>query len=117
MRTIRKSTMRLIDADELKGQLERIFKEAYEWKNKTALAGDHSRYERADGAVAAYIEAIMTVNKAPTVDAVPVVRCKDCKWFRDVDDYCICISDESPKGLFVKSNDFCNRGIRAEVDD
>lgn len=29
----------------------------------------------------------------PTVDAVPVVRCKDCKWFRDsngIDGFCYC---------------------------
>lgn len=23
------------------------------------------------------------LNNAPTIDAVPVVRCKDCKWFAD----------------------------------
>ena len=27
--------------------------------------------------------ALPIVNAAPTVDAVPVVRCKDCKWFAD----------------------------------
>ena len=26
------------------------------------------------------------IEKAPTVDAVPVVRCKDCKWFADNND-------------------------------
>ena len=105
--------MRLIDADELKGQLERIFKEAYEWKNKTALAGDHSRYERADGAVAAYIEAIMTVNKAPTVDAVPVVRCKDCKWADDMGPSGIyCNHPDGRNTIFALPDEFCDRGER-----
>ena len=27
-----------------------------------------------------YVDALQIAN-APTVDAVPVVRCKDCKWF------------------------------------
>lgn len=29
---------------------------------------------------------IRLLEKAPTVDAVPVVRCKDCKWFADNND-------------------------------
>lgn len=28
-------------------------------------------------------DAICTINDAPTVDAVPVVRCKDCKYYRE----------------------------------
>lgn len=29
---------------------------------------------------------IRLLEKAPTVDAAPVVRCKDCKWFADNND-------------------------------
>lgn len=29
---------------------------------------------------------VRLLEKAPTVDAVPVVRCKDCKWFADNND-------------------------------
>lgn len=28
-----------------------------------------------------YITALDAVTEAPTVDAVPVIRCKDCKWY------------------------------------
>ena len=28
-----------------------------------------------------YIKAFDAINEAPTVDAVPVIRCKDCKWY------------------------------------
>ena len=55
--------MRLIDGDRLLETLER--EEAY-----------HSDLpQRADGVR----DAIMDVMSAPTVDAVPVVMCKDCK--------------------------------------
>ena len=27
-----------------------------------------------------FVEAKLTLDAMPTVDAVPVVRCKDCKW-------------------------------------
>ena len=66
--------MRLIDADELKEQLIQRYEKAVEWRNETS-----SFYcERAEGAIAAFLEAIRTLNNAPTVDAVPVVRCRDC---------------------------------------
>lgn len=53
--------MRLIDADEL-------IKSCQDEK------GLYFSYEAAVSANA--------VEKAPTVDAVPVVRCKDCKWYQ-----------------------------------
>ena len=33
-----------------------------------------------------FVQAILIMSKAPTIDAVPVVRCKDCLWSRKVDD-------------------------------
>lgn len=71
--------MRLIDGNELKKELKQLFVEAYKWRNEIACV-DNIRYERADGEVAAYIEAIMTVNNAPTVEAIPVIKCKECKF-------------------------------------
>ena len=52
---------------------------------------------------------------APTVDAVPVVRCKDCKWLYDeMDDYCC----RSHRGLVrICENSFCSYGERKEGDD
>lgn len=67
--------MRIIDADELKEQLKLRFENAYKWRCETIYK------EKADGAIAAFLEAIRTLNNAPTVDAIPVIRCKDCKWF------------------------------------
>ena len=50
------------------------------------------------------------LNSAPTIDAVPVVRCKDCKYFGLNDEnvpYCFNrfgLDDPEPNG-------FCNYGI------
>ena len=50
------------------------------------------------------------LNSAPTIDAVPVVRCKDCEYFRLKDEnvpYC-----SNPFGLDnPESNGFCSYGI------
>lgn len=48
------------------------------------------------------------VRKAPTIDAVEVVRCKDCKhlYFKDMSAYC------PFKVSACRPNDFCSRGER-----
>lgn len=50
------------------------------------------------------------IQTAPTVDAVPVIRCKDCKWWRDTDHTCHEHSLTSPMG----AHEFCSRGERKE---
>ena len=62
--------------------------------------------------------AMLILREAPTVDAVPVVRCKDCK-------YCDislvlptgrkmynCMEGSHDHQTLLKSNDFCSRGER-----
>ena len=55
------------------------------------------------------------VNDAPTVDAVPVVRCRDCK-HRGTDDCIVHIKGEpADEELLLKlDNDFCSYGERKE---
>ena len=60
--------MRLNDADELREFLIRA--------GSFLKAQDDSR--SASHAIGKIIEHL---DRMPTVDAVPVVRCKDCKWF------------------------------------
>ena len=57
-----------------------------------------------------------TLREVPLVDAVPVVRCRECrKWDADPDSYG---KDDGPKGKCMKSfeetydNDFCSYGQR-----
>lgn len=64
---------------------------------------------------------VRLLEKAPTVDAVEVVRCKDCKWFADNNDgnWFGCwlfqtiqiIPEDTPK-----PDDFCSYGERRDYD-
>lgn len=61
------------------------------------------------------------VSAAPIIDAVPVVRCKDCvHWDDDPDTYG---TDDGPKGKCMKSfetmraDDFCSHGKRKDGGD
>lgn len=58
---------------------------------------------------------ITDVESAPTIDAVPVVRCKDCK-HRDPEDHkCDCGALERAGCMFPVSDDyFCSYGERRE---
>lgn len=80
--------MRLIDADALMFYVRQHWEELYP----------------KDGAM---IDAILVTK---TVDAVPVVRCKDCKW-RGEPGCAVYIVDESDK---PKDDDFCSWGERKE---
>ena len=56
------------------------------------------------------------VQDAPTVDAVEVVRCEDCKhsdWYESADGQkrCYCMANYS-NGL--TENDYCSKGERSE---
>ena len=61
------------------------------------------------------VKVLEWIDKAPTIDAVPVVRCKDCKWlYGDMDDYCC----RSHRGLIrICENSFCSYGERKDGDD
>lgn len=48
------------------------------------------------------------VDEAPTVDAEPVIRCKDCKWYYG--DYCGGFGD----GAFTPEYGFCHNAERKE---
>lgn len=53
---------------------------------------------------------IKSLDEAPAVDAVEVVRCKDCKWF-EKPGCAILIVDDSDK---PSKNDFCSFGERRD---
>ena len=55
------------------------------------------------------------LNSAPTIDAVPVVLCKDCKfgdWDSEPDDAMVCMRTKD--GFWRSGNDFCSFGERKE---
>ena len=53
------------------------------------------------------------IRKRPTVDAVPVVRCRECKYLMFSDCYGEC--SKGHLGI-VRQDDFCSRGERKEGD-
>lgn len=63
-------------------------------------------------------DVIMMIKTAPTVDAVPVVRCRECK-YRGTDDCIFHIKGEpADEELLLKlDNDFCSYGERKGCAD
>lgn len=55
---------------------------------------------------------VKDIEKAPTIDAVPVVRCRDCKWCADRKRYLRCVRRGFTAGYEVKLSDFCSYGER-----
>ena len=82
--------MRLIDADELK-----------DWSEIVPLTGDGGID------INDFDEKLKSM---PTVDAVPVIRCKDCKWYYRGG--ATCMFWDGANGMC--GDDFCGKAERAE---
>ena len=85
--------MRLIDADEA------IINFGFEWDDISPTRD----------------EFVAFLKKQPTIDAVPVVRCEDCKfgdWDSEPDDAMVCMRTKD--GFWRSGNDFCSFGERKE---
>ena len=54
------------------------------------------------------------LNNAPTIDAVEVVRCKDCIRRYDTDECPMCYLSEGKYCEYTNENGFCDRGERKE---
>ena len=109
--------MRLCDLDEIKIQVKRQYEDCHGYSgNKKAI----------------YREAILAVrsilHSAKTIDAVPVVRCRECKHHRDkneqerqylVEDILICTSQDATEDCWnaVWPDHFCSYGERKEGAD
>ena len=96
--------MRLIDAD-------KVLKEIAQ--RQKAYANPINEYEAAcgDGIQTARYE----IEEAPTIDAVPVIRCKDCKHWQY--DSCFVDSAEGDAESIILDRfafDFCSRAERKE---
>lgn len=90
--------MRLIDADAAKKAVHEEFDECLVWDE----SGEHT---------ANVIEEIL--EALPTVDAVPVIRCKDCKYAKCIeqnDDWWECSHDKR----VMHGDGFCSWAERKE---
>ena len=54
------------------------------------------------------------LNNAPTIDAVPVVRCKYCVRRYDTDECPMCYLSEGKYCEYTNENGFCDYGARKE---
>ena len=109
--------MKLCDLDEIKIMVKRQYEDCHGYSgNKKAI----------------YREAILAVrsilHSAKTIDAVPVVRCRECKHHRDkneqeqqylVEDILICTSPDATDDCWnaVWPDHFCSYGERKEGAD
>lgn len=79
--------MRLTDADALINDIEELIPE-YEEAMRDSEEHPEKYPEdykiRAMNLIAGLIAAKVEVDNAPTIDAEPVVRCKDCRWWDDM---------------------------------
>ena len=110
--------MRLIDADALK---EKILKErdaihtTIVERYSFGVATPNHHGEAMRGGIK---KALRCMEQTPTIDAVPVVRCKDCEHFRENIDrhggvHMNCIkSNHIPK---VEAEHFCSYGERKDT--
>lgn len=66
-------------------------------------------------------DALIILNDTPTVDAVEVVRCKDCKHWRmtvSTGTYGECMCDDMETNvLYTMADDYCSHGERKEVTE
>ena len=70
---------------------------------------------RSEEFMAAIDVAIADLADAPTIDAVEVVRCRECKfgdWDSEPDDAMVCMRTKD--GFWRSGNDFCSYGERKE---
>lgn len=61
------------------------------------------------------------IDEMPTIEAEPVVRCKDCKWYKEGEHlapnrFCFRLKDANGKhiGYNFSDNDYCSHGERKE---
>ena len=62
-------------------------------------------------------EFVAFLKKQPTIDAVPVVRCKYCIRRYDTDECPMCFLIEGKYYEYTNENGFCDRGERKEGAD
>lgn len=97
--------MRLIDADALLKEIDGIHQRHYA----------NSSYQFIHDF---FLAMFRRIKNAPTVDVVPVVRCKDCKWWggKYSSNECSKITTLSNPDYWLKTlpEDFCSSGERRD---
>ena len=93
--------MRLIDADRLNKPI---------YAEEDNITGSGMSYDEICGYNDGIDIAWNKIDQAPTIDAVPVVRCKDCIRRYDTDECPMCFLIEGKYYEYTNGNGFCDRG-------
>ena len=64
-----------------------------------------------------YFDVKFDIEEMPTIDAVPVVRCRECIRRYDTDECPMCFLIEGKYYEYTNENGFCDRGERKEGAD
>lgn len=97
--------MRLIDADRLNKPI---------YAEEDNITGSGMSYDEICGYNDGIDIAWNKIDQAPTIDAVPVVRCQDCIRRYDTDECPMCFLIEGKYYEYTNENGFCDRGERKE---
>ena len=97
--------MRLIDADRLNKPI---------YAEEDNITGSGMSYDEICGYNDGIDIAWNKIDQAPTIDAVPVVLCKDCIRRYDTDECPMCFLIEGEYCEYTNENGFCDRGERKE---
>ena len=100
--------MRLIDADRLDKPI---------YAEEDNITGSRMSYDEICGYNDGIDIAWNKIDQAPTINAVPVVRCKDCIRRYDTDECPMCFLIEGKYYEYTNGNGFCDRGERKEGAD
>lgn len=100
--------MRLIDADRLNKPI---------YAEEDNITGSGMSYDEICGYNDGIDIAWNKIDGAPTIDAVPVVRCKDCIRRYDTDECPMCFLIEGKYYEYTNGNGFCDRGEPKEGAD
>ena len=95
--------MRLIDADRLNKPI---------YAEEDNITGSGMSYDEICGYNDGIDIAWNKINQAPTIDAVPVVRCKDCIRRYDTDECPMCFLIDGKYYEYTNENGYCDRGER-----
>ena len=97
--------MRLIDADRLNKPI---------YAEEDNITGSGMSYDEICGYNDGIDIAWNKIDQAPTIDAVPVVRCNDCIRRYNTDECPMCFLIEGKYYEYTNENGFCDRGERKE---
>ena len=100
--------MRLIDVDRLNKPI---------YAEEDNITGSGMSYDEICGYNDGIDIAWNKIDQAPTIDAVPVVRCKDCIRRYDTDECPMCFLIEGNYCDYTNENGYCDRGEPKEGDE